>query len=34
MTNLELVLIMLAEASTTEIAKDKNAQGFEQNKKN
>ena len=33
MTNLELVLNMLAEASTTEIAIDKNTQGFEENKK-
>jgi len=33
MTNLELVLNMLAEASTTEITIDKNAQGFEENKK-
>lgn len=33
MTNLELVLNMLAEASTTEITKDKNAMGFQQNKK-
>ena len=33
MSNLELVLNMLAEASTTEIAKDKNVQGFDQNKK-
>ncbi len=33
MTNLELVLNMLAEASTTEITKEKDAVGFEQNKK-
>ncbi len=33
MTNIELILNMLAEASTTEIAKDKDVQGFEQNKK-
>jgi len=32
MSNIELVLNMLAEASTTEITKDKDAQGFEQNK--
>ncbi|HPE54914.1 MAG TPA: hypothetical protein P5514_09015 [Bacteroidales bacterium] len=30
MSNIELVLNMLAEASTTEITKDKDAQGFEQ----
>lgn len=32
MTNLELVLNMLAEASTTEISKDKNPKSFEENK--
>lgn len=32
MSNLELVLNMLAEASTTEISKQKNPKGFEQNK--
>ena len=32
MTNLELVLNMLAEASTTEISKKKNPQGLENNK--
>jgi len=33
MTNLELVLNMLGEASTTEIARSRDAQGFEKNKK-
>ena len=33
MTNLELVLNMLAEASTTEISKDKQPKSFEENKK-
>lgn len=33
MTNLELVLNMLAEASTTEISKKQNPNGFEENKK-
>ena len=33
MTNLELVLNMLAEASTTEISKSKKPKGFEENKK-
>lgn len=33
MTDLELIFTMLGEASTTEIAKNKEAQGFEQNKK-
>ena len=33
MTNLELVLNMLAEASTTEISKDKQPETFEENKK-
>ncbi len=33
MSNLELVLNMLAEAATTEITINKNAQGFDQNKK-
>jgi hypothetical protein len=33
MTNLELVLNMLAEASTTEISKEKNPETFEENKK-
>ncbi len=33
MTNIELVLNMLAEASTTEISKDKQPENFEQNKK-
>jgi len=33
MTDLELIFTMLGEASTTEIAKNKNAQGFEENKK-
>jgi len=32
MTDLELIFSMLGEASTTEIARNKNAQGFEQNK--
>ncbi len=32
MTDLELIFTMLGEASTTEIAKNKNAQGFEENK--
>jgi hypothetical protein len=32
MTNLELVLNMLAEASTTEISKDKNPQSFSEHK--
>jgi len=32
MTDLELIFSMLGEASTTEIAKNKNAQGFTQNK--
>ncbi|MDP2303411.1 MAG: BRO family protein [Ignavibacteria bacterium] len=32
MTDLELIFTMLGEASTTEIAKKKNAQGFEENK--
>ena len=32
MTNLELVLNMLAEASTTEISKEKQPETFEQNK--
>ena len=32
MTNLELVLNMLAEASTTEISKKKKPQGLENNK--
>ncbi len=31
MTDLELIFVMLGEASTTEIAKNKNAQGFVQN---
>ncbi len=31
MTDLELIFTMLGEASTTEIAKNKNAQGFEEN---
>ena len=31
MTNLELIFTMLGEASTTEIAKEKDAQGFEEN---
>jgi DNA-damage-inducible protein D len=33
MTDLELIFVMLGEASTTEIAKNKNAQGFIQNEK-
>lgn len=33
MADLELIFSMLGEASTTEIAKNKNAQGFNQNKK-
>ena len=33
MTNLELVLNMLAEASTTEISKEKNPKTFEENKR-
>ncbi len=33
MTNIELVLTMLGEASTTEIARGKDAQGFNQNKR-
>lgn len=33
MTDLELIFSMLGEASTTEIAQNKNAQGFNQNKK-
>jgi hypothetical protein len=33
MTNLELVLNMLAEASTTEISKDKKPKSLEDNKK-
>ena len=32
MTNLELVLNMLAEATTTEISKEKNPKDFEENK--
>jgi len=32
MTDLELIFTMLGEASTTEIAKKKDAQGFPQNK--
>ena len=32
MTDLELIFSMLGEASTTEIAKNKNAQGFRENK--
>ena len=32
MNDLELIFTMLGEASTTEIAKNKNAQGFNQNK--
>ncbi len=32
MTNLELVLNMLAEATTTEISKEKNPETFEENK--
>ena len=33
MTDLELIFTMLGEASTTEIAVQKDAQGFHQNKK-
>ena len=33
MTDLELIFTMLGEASTTEIAKNKNAQGFVENHK-
>ena len=33
MTDLELIFTMLGEASTTEIAKNKNAEGFEENHK-
>jgi len=33
MTDLELIFTMLGEASTTEIAKNKDAQGFVENKK-
>ena len=33
MTDLELIFTMLGEASTTEIAKNKDAQGFPENKK-
>jgi len=33
MTDLELIFTMLGEASTTEIAKNRDAQGFEENKK-
>lgn len=33
MTDLELIFTMLGEASTTEIAKNKNAQGFIENHK-
>ncbi len=33
MTDLELIFTMLGEASTTEIAKNKNAQGFMENHK-
>jgi hypothetical protein len=33
MTDLELIFTMLGEASTTEIARNKNAQGFDENKK-
>lgn len=33
MTDLELIFTMLGEASTTEIAKNKNAKGFLENKK-
>jgi hypothetical protein len=32
MNDLELIFTMLSEASTTEIAKNKNAQGFKENK--
>jgi DNA-damage-inducible protein D len=33
MTDLELIFTMLGEASTTEIAKNKDARGFDQNRK-
>jgi len=33
MTDLELIFTMLGEASTTELAKKKDAQGFPENKK-
>lgn len=33
MTDLELIFTMLGEASTTEIARGKNTQGFKENKK-
>ncbi len=33
MSDLELVLTMLAEATTTELSKSSNPQGFEENKK-
>ena len=33
MNDLELIFTMLSEASTTEIAKNKNARGFSKNKK-
>jgi len=33
MTDLELIFTMLGEASTTEIARNKDAQGFPQNEK-
>lgn len=33
MTNMELILNMLAEATTTEISKTENPQGFEESKK-
>lgn len=33
MVDLELIFSMLGEASTTEIARNKNAQGFHQNRK-
>jgi hypothetical protein len=32
MNDLELIFTMLGEASTTEIARNKNAQGFKENK--
>ena len=32
MTDLELIFTMLGEASTTEIAQNKNVQGFDENK--
>lgn len=32
MTDLELIFSMLGEASTTEIARNKNARGFEENR--